>query len=281
MKLTFSTPCAFGADVFGASFGFAGAMDPRDCLQRSFRPDLDGVLLTGTYDEILTNVPVGPWQAGVVLLGNCGGEDAFVRSLAEKAACPLTGGSAAIDPQTGEKALIAGRSQAAVYLIRDDRYEISVECRNIHEIVLEECQITMESPRVFASIDGKDPLKWYNFRRKRLGLADTDFEHLTLSDSLGVNAHLSVVDGKLCSGRDLEPVMQLRLVREEMVLPQMQDFYNDPTALICGCAGLKGILPAPLSSPGTGLFLFGEVCTVEGQSRFGNLMLSKLCVKER
>ena len=280
MKLSFSTPCGISESVLGVSFGFADAMEPTACTLRSFPFDLEGLLLTGSFDEILAAVPADDFRAGVVLLGNCGGEDAFVRALGEKAGCPLTGGSAAIDPVTGEKALVQGRGQAAVFLVTDNRYSFTVETRNIHEMVLEECRITMESPRVFAAIDGQNPVRWYNFRRKRLGLADTDFEHLTLSDSLGVNAHLSVVDGKLCSGRDLEDTMYLRYVRPDEVLPRMQAFYDDPTALICGCAGLKGILPGPMEAAGTGLFLFGEVCTVDGKSRFGNLMLSKLCVQE-
>ena len=70
-------------------------------------------------------------------------------------------------------------------------------------------------------------------------------------------------------------------VTPEAVLPRMQAFYDDPDALIFGCAGLKGILPAELHSPGLGLFLFGEVCTVNDQAEFGNLMLSKLRITKR
>ncbi len=41
---------------------------------------------------------------------------------------------------------------------------------------------------------------------------------------------------------------------------------------------LKGILDTDLDSPNIGLFMFGEVCTVDGHSDFGNLMLSKLII---
>ncbi|MBR5871268.1 MAG: AAA family ATPase, partial [Clostridia bacterium] len=51
----------------------------------------------------------GPWQAGIVLLGNAGGENTFVRVLAEKVQAPLVGGSGAIHPETGESALVTGR----------------------------------------------------------------------------------------------------------------------------------------------------------------------------
>ena len=99
--------------------------------------------------------------------------------------------------------------------------------------------------------------------------------------ALGVNAHLSCEGGKLVSGRDLCPQMTLRLAKPDTVLPRMQAFYDDADTLIFGCAGLKGILPAELHSPGLGLFLFGEVCTVNDQAEFGNLMLSKLRITKR
>ena len=53
------------------------------------------------------------------------------------------------------------------------------------------------------------------------------------------------------------------------------------TRLSSAAPGSKGILPAELHSPGLGLFLFGEVCTVNGQAEFGNLMLSKLRITKR
>lgn len=33
-------------------------------------------------------------------------------------------------------------------------------------------------------------------------------------------------------------------------------------------------------TPGAGLFMFGEVVTLEGVSEFGNLMLSKLIIRK-
>lgn len=278
MKLRFSTPCAFEEGICTASFGFAGAPDERAHTTREFPYELSCTWLTGSYAEILSQLPAGDWQAGIVLLGNGGDEDRFVQALWESLRCPLTGGSAAIDPVTGKSALVLGGGQAAVCLIRDDRYEITVESRNIHEEVLGTHVITMAAPRIFATIDGEDALQWYQRRRREYGIPEDDFEHLTFSDTLGVNAHLSVVDGQLCAGRNLEPEMLLRRVAPERVLPQMTEFYDDAHALICGCAGLKGILPQPLDAAGCGLFLFGEVATVDGVSRFGNLMLSRLCV---
>ena len=74
---------------------------------------------------------------------------------------------------------------------------------------------------------------------------------------------------------------RLRYVPADQVLPRMRAFYDDKDAVIFGCAGLKGILPGTLNTPGTGLFMFGEVCTAGGVSEFGNLMLSKLRLRRR
>jgi len=126
------------------------------------------------------------------------------------------------------------------------------------------------------TIDGVDAVEFYNAKRKEFGLADTDFEHLTLSDLRGVNAHLSQPGDKLKSGRDLQETMLLRYVDHAKVYDTMRAFYDDPDAVVFGCAGLSGILDKPLDTKSLGLFLFGEVCMVEGYAEFGNLMLSKL-----
>lgn len=278
MKLMFTTPGAFNADALAASFGFAGAPAPEEAAVRVAPVELEGVLLTGTYEEILSAIDDQPNQAGIVCPGNAGGEDDFIRALQEKAKCHLTGGAAAIDPVTGKAGLIAGGGQAAVFLVRDDRYDVQVVSENIHDVILGQCKIEMDGKRTFKTINGEDALTWYNAQREKYGISETDFEHLTFSDELGVNAHTSLNGGRLVAGRDLEETMILRMVPADKVFPKMDAFYADETAIVFGCAGLKGILPQPILREGTGLFMFGEVCTVDGVSKFGNLMLSKLCI---
>jgi len=112
-------------------------------------------------------------------------------------------------------------------------------------------------------------------------LSETFVFWSTLADMCGINVHLSEVDGKIIAGRDLVPEMVLRYVPPEVLHNRMEEFYDDPNAIIFGCAGLKGLLSAPLKAGGLGLFMFGEVCTVNGVSNFGNLMLSKICVSPR
>lgn len=172
--------------------------------------------------------------------------------------------------------MVTDRQQAAVYLICDDHYDFEVCCENIHHTVLSEHKIGFTDPRQMDTIDGVDAGAWLAEKKASLGLSDRDFEHLTFSDLNGINAHLSLVDGKIRSGRDLTERMQLRYVSACQVYERMHRFYDDPNAVVFGCAGLKGILPKPLQTEGLGLFLFGEVCTKDAISEFGNLMLSKL-----
>lgn len=282
MKLSFFTPEAgVREDSFGAaSFGFVGADDPSVAAVLDCPLQPNGIALWGSYEHILSHLPTEPVQAAIVLLGNAGGENDFVRTLSHQLQCPVTGGAAAMHPVTGARALLTGRSQAAVFLLQDEGLEAKVLCKNIHTPVSTH-QIGFHDLRVVDTIDGQDALAWYNEKRRAYGLSDNDFEHLTFSDLHGINAHLSCVDGKLCAGRDLCPEMTLRYVAPEDVYDAMQDFYAAPDTLVFGCAGLKGILPKPLSEGAFGCFMFGEVCTMDGFSDFGNLMLSGLQWKKR
>ncbi len=277
MKMIFYTPVYGSTDGFGAaSFGFAGAED-ETTLNKVVCPfEIEGMMLSGTYEECLKNIPDGKWQAGIILLGNVGNENNFIRALAEKTDAALVGGAAAINPLTGEKGLITGRGEAAVFLINDSRYDFEVISENIHN-ALSEHKISY-SGRWINEIDGCEAKEWLFKQKEKFGIKKDDFEHLTLSDTYGINAHLSEVDGKIFSGRDLSETMYLRYIAHDEVQGKIQKFYNDKDAVIFGCAGLKGILDSGLNCSGTGLFMFGEVCTISGHSDFGNLMLSKLRV---
>jgi len=282
MKLVFHTPSYKNAEGFGgASFGFAGAENESLTVAKAFPEDVCGVALVGGYDEILKRVPEGKWQAGIVLLGNCGGENEFVRALRKKVSAPLVGGAGAICPKTGESALITGRGEAAVFLISDERFDVTVISENVHRDVLGEHKVAFDG-RFVDTIDGISALAWYNEKRRALGISENDFEHLTLSDKSGINAHLSVRDGRLFSGRDLEEKMLLRYLPKDAAQERIESFYAaDDDAIVFGCAGLKGTLSEGIATNALGLFMFGEVCTVGDVSNFGNLMLSKLVLKKK
>lgn len=278
MKIGFYTPAqGVTENCFGcASAGFTGQWDPLVQNFRTLPHNLEGDFVWGSYAHCLENIPEKEYQAAIVLLGNAGGENSFVEQLAKKVKAPLVGGGAAMHPVTGQAALLTGQQQAAVFLIRDPRFTFEVCCENIHQTILSEHRIGFTDPRQMDTVDGVDAAKWLARKKAEFDLAEGDFEHLTFSDLDGINAHLSMPEEKIRSGRDLQPKMLLRYVSQDLVRERMARFYDDPYAIIFGCAGLKGLLNAPLESPGLGLFLYGEVCTAGGVSQFGNLMLSKL-----
>lgn len=286
MKIEFFTPsCGIPTESFGAAtFGFVGAEDERAAARIGLPYDLCGETVCGSYAECLDAIdrlPKKPWQVGIVLFGNAGGENEFLRKLQDRLPIPFVGGGAAICPETGKSALLTGGGQVAIFLVYDERYQFEVLRENIHHEVLGEHEIGFSNPRKIDSIDGKDPVAWLCEEKEKLGLSTADFEHLTFSDLEGNNAHLSLVDGEIRSGRDLKPRMLLRYVPKAEVLSRMQSFYDDRDAVVFGCAGLRGILPENMRARGVGLFLFGEVCTADGQSEFANLMLSKLRILQK
>ena len=284
-KLCFTTTGAWDlADGFGcASLGLAGVCgnDEKKVVTREL--DAESIVLTGTYEEILKQACELDKKAyaGIVVFGNAGGENAFLAELQKIVDCPMVGGGAAIDGAIGKAGLITGGGQAAVLLFTDDRFRYETETQCIHENVLKTCAVVTADPRTLLTIDGVDAAAFLRQKKAELGIKEGDFEHLTLSDMDNVNAHLSCVEGKIKSGRDVHSEMILRYVDHEKVYGTMRAFYDDPDALVFGCAGLSGLLDKPLDTTSLGLFLFGEVCTVNGKSEFGNLMLSKLKITRR
>lgn len=284
-KLCFTTTGAWDmADGFGcASLGLAGICGNEEKKTVTREYGAQSVTFTGTYDEVLAGVQAmkTPVYAAIVVFGNVGGENAFMEKLCGVLDCPIVGGGAAIDGATGRKGLIPGGSQVALLLFTDDRYTYTAQTLCIHDEVLKICDVVTEDPRTLVTIDGVPAADFLAAKRAELGLAPTDFEHLTLSDMDDVNAHLSCPEGKIKSGRDICRQMKLRYVAHEKVYDTMRNFYADKDAIVFGCAGLSGLLDQPLDTPSLGLFLFGEVCAVNGKSEFGNLMLSKLKITEK
>ena len=286
-KLTFTTTGAWDqADGFGcASLGLAGICDNGGNRTVCREYDAESVILAGSYEKVLADlrelVEKTPVYGTIALFGNAGGENAFMAELNKLLSSPIVGGGAAIDGATGRKALLTGGGECALLLFTDDRYTYTAETQCIHATVLQECAVTMADPRTLLTIDGVDAAAFLAEKKTQLGLAAEDFEHLTLSDLSDVNAHLSMDQGVIKSGRDVCEKMKLRQVSQEAVYDTMRAFYDDADAVVFGCAGLSGLLEKPLDTSSLGLFLFGEVCTVGGKAEFGNLMLSKLKILKK
>ena len=281
-KLCFTTTGAWDlADGFGcASLGLAGVCgnEEKKTLTREYAAE--STVLTGDYEKLLVELrellKIKQVYAAIVLFGNAGGENAFMAELNAMLNCPIVGGGAAIDGATGKTALLTGGAPGALLLFTDDRFTYTAETLCIHDQIIKICDVVTADPRTLLTIDGVDAGAFLAQKRAELGLADTDFEHLTLSDLDNVNAHLSCPEGAIKSGRDVNTKMKLRYVDHEKVYKTMEAFYADEDAVVFGCAGLAGLLDKSLTTKSLGLFLFGEVCTVNGKAEFGNLMLSKL-----
>lgn len=275
--ITFVTPDKWSeVQSFGcATQRFAGNWpDPV-----TYEKDLQGTVLTGTYAHILQEAEkLSDADAAIVLFGNAGGENVFLKKLQHILQCPMVGGGAAFTETPG---LVTGGGEAAVLVISDDRYTYETVTQCVHEELVEVCTLVLEDARTIRTINGLDAAAYLRGKKAACGIPETDFEHMTLTDELGVNAHLSLVDGVVKSGRDLHERMELRRVPHEKVTQMAKAFYDDKDAIVFGCAGLGGILDEIPETPSLGLFLFGEVCTVDGQAEFGNLMLSKLRIKKR
>ena len=284
-KLTFSTTPAWDlADGFGcASLGLAGTCDNATKLVAEYGEKLNGITLAGSYDEVLAELDQVDQMvyAAIILFGNVGDENQFIKDFQKRITCPTVGGGAAIDGASGRSGLIIGSGQVAVLLITDDRFMYRAVTQCIHDNVMGEVNLVLSDPRTIQRINDMNAAEFLAEKRKELGLNDTDFEHLTLSDMRNVNAHLSCVDGIIKSGRDVEEKMILRCIDHEKVYEAIREFYDDDSAIVFGCAGLSGLLDRPLDTNSLGLFLFGEVCTVDGVAEFGNLMLSKLVIEKR
>lgn len=270
--LTFATPDAWEGV---AGFGCA-TLQPAGTNEKSVSAmPLEGIAFTGTYEQVLKGAAAvtQPVYAAVVLFGNAGGENVFLEQLQTVVNCPMVGGGAAFSHTPG---LVTGGGQVAVFLITDDRYTYEIATQCIHDEILETCHLELADPRTLLRINGEDAAGYLARKKRERGLPAADFEHMTLTTENGVNAHLSLDGTTVKSGRDLQETMLLRAVSHEKVYDRMHAFYQDADAVVFGCAGLSGLLDKPLDTASVGLFLFGEVCTVDGKAEFGNLMLSKL-----
>jgi len=286
-RLSFTTTGAWD-DVKGfgcASLGLPGKCDNSQFMTTEYPAELEAISLTGSYEKMLQEAAQAAQKntihAAIVVFGNAGGENEFLQNLQKIVSCPMVGGGAAIDGPSGRSGLIPGDGPGAVLLITDDRYTYETKTVCIHDQILETCTLTTADPRTILTINGVDAAAYLAQKKLAFGLADSDFEHLTLSDEMHVNAHLSCDNGIIKSGRDVKEKMLLRYVDHGTVYDRMREFYDDPDAIVFGCAGLAGLLDKPLDTNSLGLFLFGEVCTVNGVAEFGNLMLSKLIIQPK
>ena len=269
---------------------FAGEVD-FGCLTQGFTDascnvkaldNLEGESFFGSYADALAFAQEykDSAKAAILLLDGAGDEDRFVQEISALLSCPVAGGVAARTfGRTGD-GLSAGKGDAALCILTGDNITCAAETRNLHTNIVEECELTLDGPRYVSAINGEDAVTFLRRKREELGFAPDDFERVTLSTKDHVNAHMSLVNEKIYSGRNMEKSMLLRSVVPDTFQSSIEQFYQEQErALLFGCAGLKRVVSRQFPSDCAGSFLHGEIVALDGRSEFANLMLCRLTVE--
>ena len=254
---------------------------------RIWSEEFEGVISSGTYEDCIDTLQqyTSLARAVIVFVTGCGKEDTFIAKLSKLVKCPIVGGTAAASENAKASRLYhitneKPAEEAAIFIITDNRFEFEAKFENIHAEILEEVMLELSSPRRVRKINGIPASDFMKRQKRKLGIPETDCEHMTLCTMEHVNAHMNYDDGEQIGfGRDMKEKMLLCYAEPASVQKKIEDFFNDEHAIVFGCAGLRSILDHPFNSNTLGAFLFGEIMTVNGHGEFGNLMLSKLVVK--
>ena len=234
--------------------------------------EVDGLVFRGGYEGCIAFAKKNRdgAKAAILITESGGDENRIVKDLAGILGCPVTGGGSAMP---------TGRKEVQLMLLTGEGLSVHTDVRNVHQRIVEECRLDLADKRRVEKINGTDAAAYLRRMKEQLGYECDDFERVTLSTKDHINAHLSEKDGVILSGRDLEEHMLLRCVPKGKEQELIESFYQEKeNAVIFGCAGLKRLLTGPFACKSTGAFLFGEICSFDGKSDFGNLMLSRLMI---
>ncbi len=248
---------------------------------------LNGETLSGTYADVLAQLERRTRKptAAVVLFAHGSGMEAFLEGWAARLpGVPVVGGAAArgAGQQRGE--LRPESADVAVLLIAGGTWR--AETLNAHDATAETFAVKPGDPRLLAELRRLPDGAWepagafYRARQRAHGVPESDCEAITFSDTDGRNIHCGLCGSELRSGANL-PVdrrLALRTVSRADAAARLAAFCAVPNALVFSCAGLRGLLDAPLTvAPGTLVgFMFGELVTVADRPQFGNLMAARL-----
>lgn len=284
--IRFWTPGHAPADdghTFGcATHGLAGPglwVAPTDSNHAEWPTRLTGTTLAGTYAGVLAqleHLPQPPAAAVVVFASGTGTEAFLERWAALLPGVPVVGGAAAC-PELRPTA-----ADVAVLLIQTGRWR--AETLNAHDATAVTVAVKPGDPRALSELrrlpDGpwESAAEFYRARQREHRV--TDCETVTFSDVGGRNIHCSLAGETLRSGANLpaDCRLTLRTVSRTQAAARLAAFCSVPNTLVFGCAGLRGLLDAPLPvAPGTLVgFMFGELVTLGGRPQFGNLMAARL-----
>jgi len=249
-----------------------------------------GQVLTGRYGEVLERLPHIPFAPrGAIVLFTCGvGVETFLerwrRLLPE---VPVVGGAAARSVGQDRGELVPATEEVAVLLLSEGEWK--VETMNPYETRGPAWELRQNGPRSIEQLRKPGESRWESastaFRalQTEFGYGSNDCESLTFSDLNGRNLHCSLAGECLHVGADLpaQGGLFLRTITPAQVAQQLNNFCEEPNAVVFACAGLRGLVNAP---PGIGKdtlvgFMFGELVTLANRPQFGNLMVARLAPK--
>lgn len=271
--------------TFGcASHGLAAPdswIDPATAAQAAWPAPVTGTVLAGTCAGVLEQLaaPRPRPRAAVLFFAQAAGVEAFLEACRRLLpGVPLAGGGAALAPGRTRGEILPAAEDVALLLL--DAGDWRVDTLNCHEPLGAELAVEHGGPRTLRRVAGEPALAFLRREQATHGFAQDDFASLAFQDAEGRNLHSSPDGNGLRLGADLPADGRLRLGTSSRarVTRQLAAFCQEPQSLIFGCAGLRGLLNAPVI-PGPGAlagFLFGEVVTPARHPRFGNLMAAKL-----
>ena len=297
--LSFFTPAldeSTLADRIGCAVqGFAAASEwarPEEKNSVDFPKKLRGIVVTGSLEEAerRLNLPDCPQNvlAGIVFFGNCGGENAFMDFLCKKfPGVPFAGGSPAIGEDGTTMRILPQRAQVCLLLITDRRYRYCAHTLNVYDEQVAGVRVLGDDPRAIVQVECNGavlPLRELLLREaKQRNITSGLTERFSIADAAGRNIHLIPQGDHFACGADLPADGQvfIRHAENAAVLRKMRDFYAAEDALIFGCAGVKTLIGEEKLTTGrgsVGLFMFGEVVSMNRTSDFAHLMLTRLSV---
>ena len=298
-KLNFFNQCSpmegeFGCSLIGCSTEEKWYGDDVD-FQTTFKYPVRGRLLTGDYDEVIEQAnsvkDVTTAKYAILFFTKTDDENAFMRRLKEVMPELIVVGGTAANYIEGNKTLFTP-GMIALLLIEDDRYEITTECMCMHEEVLETMEVIPTSRRSFEDviINGetvkfKDVLDKYRAIKGVTELEQLPLDQFTINDGRNLHVLWGDTPEQFKVGTDfiegLTKDMTFRWASPELVTDRIKAFYEDEDCLYFTCGALRRLLLLdgryPLTKSGSlGLFLYGEVTTIDGRSEFSNLMIAKM-----
>lgn len=281
---------AHAEGTFGcASHGFAAKdvwREPNEAACAVWPPLLHGKLLAGTYAEVLRAFADLSFNsaAAIVLFAHGAGVEEFLQDFQKQfPGLPVAGGGAALGAGQNAGELLPA-ADVAVLLIRDGQWR--TDTLNVHDPTGRSFEFRAAGPRTITHLREDKGGDWlpaaaaFRALQADYGRAASDCESLTLCDAGGRNVHCRFDGDVLHTGADLpaDGRLECRVVSRADAAARLAAFAAVPNSLVFGCAGLRGLLDAPLPvAPGTLVgFMFGELVTLAGLPQFGNLMAARL-----